>query len=193
MSTAAATGGGEAPTAVPRRGRSPVGPVALAVAGGLLAAGGATAEWVRRDVLVEVGGSAGVALDEVVATPGTAFAPQLLTVGVGLALAGLALLVVRGGARRIGGLVVALAGLAVVVLAGIGTVAARAEPGVLAAGPGIAALGGVAGLAGGLLATRRAAPRPALPSRYSIDESEVDEEAAADEWRRASVEPPEGR
>lgn len=175
--------------AAPPRGRSGVGPIALAVAGGLLAAGGATADWVRRDVVREVGGAGGVAFEEVVATPGTAFAPQLLPVGIGLVFAGLALLVLRGSARRAGGVVVGLVGAVVVGVAVVGVVGAGAAPGVLAAGPGIALAGGLAGVVGGLLAARGAATRPALPPRYSIDEAEVDEEEVAiGEWQRASVE-----
>lgn len=172
-----------------RRGRSPVGAVALAVAGGLLAAGGSTADWLRRDVTREVGGSAGLVVEEVVATPGTELVPVLLPVGVALVLAGLLLLVVRGGGRRAGGLLVGLVGVAVLVLAAVGALAAGSRPGVLGPGPGIAAGGGLLGIAGGVLAGRRPATRPALPSRYSIDDTEVEEEVAAGEWRRASVEP----
>lgn len=167
-------------------GRSPVGAVALTVGGGLVVAGGTSTAWVRREVTRRVGE---VALAETLTTPGTAFAPQLVGAGTAAVVVGLALLVLRGSARRAGGAAAVLAGVAALGLVVAGGFAAAAAPGALAAGSWVAGVGALLVAAGGALAARGAPARRALPPRYSIDEPPDPEDGAADEWRLSSVEP----
>lgn len=182
-----------APASAPRR-RAGLAPAALAGIGGLLAAGGTVAEWVRRDEVRDVGG---VLLPEVTGVPGTRFAGGLVGVGVAAVVLGAALLVARGRARAALGAVLGLAGLAGLGLLTAGLAAAAARPGGLTAGPGVTGLGLAAVLGGAVAAVRRPAARPSLPARYALDDSRPGdprrddpdpEDGGAAEWDRASVE-----
>jgi hypothetical protein len=154
--------------------------VGLAVAGGLVLAGGTTAAWVRQAADRDVGG---VRVADQVTLPGTAFAGWLVGVGLAAVLGGLALLLPSTRLRSAvaAGLTLLGAG----GLAGVAAGALRAGAGVgsLAAGPGVAAIGALAVLLGGGMALRRPAARPRLPARYDLEADE------GDEWHRASVEP----
>jgi hypothetical protein len=155
--------------------------VVLAVVGGLLLAGGTTAAWVRDETPRDVGGLQ-VAGDSFVA--GTAFAGGLVGIGLAAVLFGLALVALRGPVRRLAGTALGLLGLAGLAGVGVGLVRAGAEPGSIAAGPGVAGLGAAAITVGAVFAVARPRPRRTLPPRYDLDE-----DADAEEWHRASVEP----
>jgi len=153
----------------------------LAVVGGLALVGAGTAAWVRAEGLRDVGD---VAVLEAVATPGSALAPGLAATGIAALLAGLVLTVVRGRVRRWLGLGIVALGAAALAVTVAGIVAAARLPGDLAGGPGTAAAGVVAVVAGGLLALR---PPRRAPS-VDLDPGERADDPA-DEWELASVEP----
>lgn len=173
-----------AAAAAPRARRSGLAPFLLTSLGGLVLAGGGSAEWVREEAVRDV---AGVPLDEVITTPGTEVAPEVLAIGMAALLLALPLLVVRRSGRRWLGMFVMVTGVAAAIIVALRTIAAAGVPGDLAAGPAVAALGALMVVAGGLATLRTPAARPGLPSRYSIDEEEAPSEA--DEWHAASVEP----
>ncbi|MPZ88396.1 MAG: hypothetical protein GEU81_10025 [Nitriliruptorales bacterium] len=176
-------GAGAAGMGAPDR-RSGLAPFLLTSVGGLLLAGGGSADWVREEIVRSVGG---VPLTEVVTTAGTAVAPEALGIGVAALLLGLVLLIVRGAGRRWVGLIVLVTGAAATASVAVRTVEAAGRSGALAEGPAVAGVGALAILAGGLGAVRAVSARPGLSSRYSIDEqNHVDE---ANEWHTASVEP----
>jgi len=149
--------------------------------GGLVLVAAGTAAWVRAEGLRDVGD---VAVPRAVATPGSALAPGLAATGIAALLAGLLLLVVRGRARRWLGLAVLAVGAAALAATVAGVVAAARLPGDLAGGPGTAAAGVVAVVAGGLLALRPPRRAPAV----DLDPGERSAEPG-DEWDLASVEP----
>lgn len=164
--------------------RSGFAPFLLTSIGGLLLAGGGSADWVREEVVREV---AGVPLTEVITTAGTAIAPETLATGVAALLLGLVLLMVRGAGRRWLGLVVLVTGVAATASVAVRTVEAAGRSGAVAEGPAVAGIGALAILTGGLAAVRTPSARPGLSSRYAIDEQDGGGEA--DEWHAASVEP----
>ncbi len=172
---------GEAPVAEARRGGALA--VALAALGGLALVGGTTADWIRLEQVREVGG---VRLGGSTGVAGTEVAGPLVGLGIAAIALALGLLVARGRLRRAVAVLLAAAGLvsAVVVAAGLSEAAGR--PGSVAAGPGVAALGAAAVLLAAAVALRRPAARATLPPRYDLD---LQEEAGASEWDRASVEP----
>lgn len=192
MSGPRSAASGPSEPASPRR--AGLAPVALAGVGGLLVAGGTAAEWVRREELRDV---AGALLPEVTGVAGTQLAGGLVGVGLAAVVLGLALLLARGRARTIVGLVLGVAGLAGLGLLAAGLVGAAALPGALTAGPGVTGLGLAAVLAGAVAVVRRPAAPPSLPARYALDDAGTragpaavtDPEAGdAGEWDRASVE-----
>lgn len=174
--------------------RAGLAAVALAGVGGLLVAGGTAAPWVRREELRDV---AGALLPEVTGVAGTQLAGGLVGVGLAAVVLGLVLLLARGRARTLVGLVLGLLGLAGLGLLAAGLAAAAALPGALTAGPGVTGLGVAAVLAGAVAVVRRPAAPPSLPARYALDDAGTragstavtDPDAGeAAEWDRASVE-----
>lgn len=179
----------------------------LTVAGGLVLAGGASASWVEQTVTRDV---AEAQVTETVVTRGVELAPLALPVGIAVAVVGVALAALPGGARRPAGLLAAACGiLGVVDLVRGGVHALEIGAGITPA-PGLAGVGALAAVLGGLSAARRRR-QPGLPARFDIDaadsdaewheaveqESDADAEHADEEWRQA-VEPepdrdPEGR
>jgi hypothetical protein len=159
--------------------------VGLTVLGGLLLAGGTSASWVRDATVRDV---AGVAVAAETNVPGTRLEGWLVGAGVAAVLCGLALLLPAPRLRRALAVLTAAVGLAG--LAGVTRGALRAVelPGALSSGPGIAAVGALAVLAGAVLVLRRPREHPALPPRYDLDA----EDASQHEWQRASVEPDAG-
>ena len=150
--------------------------VLLAVCGGVATAGGSLAPWARFEHTRDVGG---VPMTEVETVSGMSYAPRLLPLGLAAALAGLALLLVRGRLQQGVAVAVTACGLAgcVLVVLGVGNMPPDA-----AFGAGVALAGfGALGMAGaGALALRPAAPAR-LPDRYDLDADDGD-----DEWDLAS-------
>jgi len=164
--------------------RSAIGAVALAAAGGLVLAGATVAPWVRASVTRTVGD---VAVVEAVTVPGTDLVAPLLAVGLAALLVGLALMLLPTAARRVAGWSLVVLAAAGAVGIAVGARRAAALDGMLAEGPGVAGLGALLVLGGGLVVVRRPRERAALPARYSLDGPD----AAGhddDEWRLASVE-----
>jgi hypothetical protein len=157
--------------------------ILAAVAGGLLLAGASTASWVVEERSRDVGG---VALEEVQTTPGVDVAPQLVPLGLGTAVAGLAAAAVPRRVRRLGAVVVAGLAAAGLGVSAWGLLQASRLDGSLGAGPALALIGGAIALAGGLLLLRRPSSPELLDSeRYSVEGAQA---AGDDEWRLASLE-----
>lgn len=121
-------------------------------------------------------------MPEVRQIPGLVFAPLAVPLGVLAALCGPALAL--RATRCLAGAVVALLGVLGAVAVGAGVARAMAEPGRLAAGPAVAAVGAVMLGAAGLLAIRRPIG-PGLPSRYTVEGAQQAEDR---EWQLASDE-----
>jgi hypothetical protein len=151
--------------------------VLLAVAGGLSAAGGTAAPWLRFEADRDIGG---VPIPEVETLGGLDLAPSLLPLGLAAALAGLALLVIRGRLQQVLAALVLLAGIAGagLLLVGVGSAPPR---GTLDSGVAFSGLGTLVLVAAGALGLRPARPAR-LPARYDLDADEDDE------WRLASGE-----
>lgn len=154
--------------------------ILLAAVGGLALAGGTTATWLSDETVRDVGG---VAVTDVSVTTGLELAPQGLALGVAAALGGLLLLLVRGRAQVAVGALLAVAGLAALVLVLVG--AAGAGEGDTGGGLLAAVAGAAAVTAAGVLALRPAAP-PKLSGRYDLDDT------GDEEWRIASSDEPQG-
>jgi hypothetical protein len=163
-----------------RRGRATLA-IVLAVVGGVVAAGGTAAPWVRIEEQRDIGGVPVPALETV---GGMALAPGLLPIGLAAIVVGLALLVARGRLRVVVSVLLLGAGAAAGGLALLGLRAAPTE-GDLAIGVFLAGLGTLLLVAAGVLGLRPAPPAR-LPARYDLD----DRDDADDEWRLASGDEP---
>lgn len=162
-----------------RRGGALV-PVLLAVTGGLLVAGAATANWyeaVRERDVADI-----VVVQDVEATTGAQLVPLLLPLGVAALLLAAALAFAGPRARRALGALLAAAGLLAAGMTIWAAVPLGALPGHITPAPGLSLAGAVALLAAGALAAARATAAPHLPARYSV-EGHADEDD--DEWRAA--------
>lgn len=151
----------------------------LAVLGGLLLAGGTSADWVVVEVAREVGG---ITVPRTSSTPGLAYAPLAVPLGVVAALLGPVLTLRR--ARRLVGVLLSLLGAGGLIVVVAGIVRTTGE-GALAAGPGVAAAGALTVLGGGLLAVRRA-EAPAAGSRYTVEAARSGQAGEDREWQLAS-------
>lgn len=171
------------PAEPPHAGRPPAGrhragtagPL-LGVACALLLLGAAAASWVDQPVARSVGD---VAVAATRATPGMELSP--LTAVASLAGVGccLALLLVRGAARRIVALLAGAAGVVAVVAVSVGISRALAVDGAVSLAPWIALAAATGMLAAPLAGFGR--PGRRLPARY-----DVAAEPGDDEWRIAA-------
>jgi hypothetical protein len=150
----------------------------LAVVGALLLLGAAAASWVDQPVARAIGD---VAVAETRATPGMELSPLTAVAALAGVIAGVALLLVRGAARRIVALLAVAVGIAAVTAVGIGIARAFGLDGQVSLAPWIALVAAAALLAAGLVGFGR--PGRRLPARYDVAADPGDEE-----WRIA-VEP----
>ena len=153
------------------------GPPALVGLGGLVLMLAAAAGWVTEDTGRTVGG---ITVEGSNTIAGAQFAAVAIPLGLAaIVLAGL-LAVLRGAARRIVGLLAAVAGLAGAAVVVAGLLDATGE-GTITAAPWAALAGAVAVTAGGVLAAAQPAGGPRR-GRYEVPT----EQATDDEWEIAS-------
>jgi hypothetical protein len=145
----------------------------------LLAGGGA---WVSSVDRRSVGG---VVVAEPEDTPGTAYAPLAVVLGLGAVAGGVALAGSRGRVRRVTGVVVALVGVVALAVVAEGLLDARTAEGRLTPAPFFALVAGVALAVAGVAAVR-GHDRPPRASQYRV----AAERAGDDEWSLAADEEP---
>lgn len=156
----------------------------LAAVAGLVVLGAATAPWVVEATTSEVGG---VAVERTTAVTGAQLRPGLMMVGLLFVLGALAVGLLRGGPRRLVGVIVVVAGIGGAALSVAGLLQAGERPGTLQAAPWWALVGSALGAAAGWLARRRPDRRASLPARYDLDGADRARDPAG-EWEMA-VEP----
>lgn len=158
-------------------------PAAIAVVAGLLLLLTSAAGWVDGVDARDVGG---VVVREPTSTSGTQFAPSGVVFGLVALVGGVVLGVFRGGTRRIAGLVVALTGMAAVVVLAAGVAKASGAEGSLTPAPAFAMACAVALVFAGWLALRGPGTPP-VASRYRVE----GEQPGDDEWSLAAEDEPQ--
>lgn len=168
--TAAADG----PRGTARSRAGTAGPL-LAVVCALVLLGATAASWVDQPVARSVGD---VAVSDTRATPGMELSPLTVVASLAGVGCGLALLLVRGAARRVVALLASASGVAAVVAVSVGIARAFALDGAVSAAPWIALASATGLAAAGLAGFGR--PGRRLPARYDVAADPGD-----DEWRIA--------
>lgn len=158
-------------------------PAAIAVGAGLLLLLTSAAGWVDGVDARDIGG---VVVREPTSTSGTQFAPSGVVFGLVALAGGVALGFIRGGARRIVGVVVALSGMAAVVVLAAGVAKAAGAKGSLTPAPAFAVACAVAVTFAGWLALRGPGTPP-VASRYRVEQ----EQPGDDEWSLATEDDPQ--